>query len=103
MVSIASTSAGAPTAAENSMETYDLQGFTEIVWSHTIAGDPRAPWGWPDEGDRLMSVTEQSPTDLPYRYPMSPYPTGWYLLAESKDVQPGDVVPLRYFGKELVL
>jgi len=38
-----------------------------------------------------------------YRYPFSPYPTGWYLLAESADLAPGDVKPLRYFGRDLVL
>jgi nitrite reductase/ring-hydroxylating ferredoxin subunit len=43
------------------------------------------------------------PSAEPYRYPFGPYPTGWYLVAESKDLAPGDVVPLRYFGKDLVL
>ena len=38
-----------------------------------------------------------------YRYPFSPYPTGWYLLTESAKLAPGDVMPLRYFGRELVL
>jgi nitrite reductase/ring-hydroxylating ferredoxin subunit len=38
-----------------------------------------------------------------YRYPFPPYPTGWYLLAESASLAPGDVVPLHYFGRELVL
>ncbi|HVM63785.1 MAG TPA: Rieske 2Fe-2S domain-containing protein, partial [Acidimicrobiales bacterium] len=38
-----------------------------------------------------------------YRYPFSPYPDGWYLLCESAAVGKGDVVPLRYFGRDLVL
>ncbi len=38
-----------------------------------------------------------------YRYPFSPYPTGWYLLTESGALAPGAVMPLRYFGRELVL
>ena len=38
-----------------------------------------------------------------YRYPFPPYPDGWYLLCESASVAHGDVVPLRYFGRELVL
>lgn len=42
-------------------------------------------------------------TTEPYRYPFSPYPTGWYLLAESSALAPGDVMPLRYFGRDLVL
>jgi nitrite reductase/ring-hydroxylating ferredoxin subunit/putative sterol carrier protein len=32
-----------------------------------------------------------------------PYPTGWYAVAFSKDLSPGDVRTVRYFGKELVL
>jgi 3-ketosteroid 9alpha-monooxygenase subunit A len=50
-----------------------------------------------------MAVTDVQGIELPYRYPMSPYPTGWYVVAESKDVEPGAVVPIRYFGRELVL
>lgn len=38
-----------------------------------------------------------------YRYPFSPYPEGWYLLRESAALGPGEVVPLRYFGRDLVL
>jgi len=38
-----------------------------------------------------------------YRYPFDPYPSGWYLLAESSSLAVGDVRPLRYFGRELVL
>jgi nitrite reductase/ring-hydroxylating ferredoxin subunit len=38
-----------------------------------------------------------------YRYPFTPYPDGWYLLCESASVACGEVVPLRYFGRDLVL
>ncbi len=38
-----------------------------------------------------------------YRYPFPPYPTGWYLLCESAALAVGDVLPLRYFGRDLVL
>lgn len=38
-----------------------------------------------------------------YRYPFGPYPTGWYLVAESNDLAVGDVKPVTYFGKDLVL
>jgi len=41
--------------------------------------------------------------DAAYRYPFAPYPTGWYVVAESGDVAPGGIVRLRYFGRELVL
>jgi 3-ketosteroid 9alpha-monooxygenase subunit A len=33
----------------------------------------------------------------------SPYPTGWFQVAYSEDLAPGAVVPLSYFGQELVL
>lgn len=38
-----------------------------------------------------------------YRYPFPPYPNGWYLIRESAALAPGDVIPLRYFGRDLVL
>jgi len=38
-----------------------------------------------------------------YRYPFPPYPTGWYLLTDSRSLAPGEVRPLRYFGQDLVL
>lgn len=50
-----------------------------------------------------MSLIEQPAAELRNRYPMSPYPTGWYLLAESSELQAGDVKPMRYFGQDLVL
>ncbi len=38
-----------------------------------------------------------------YRYPFPPYPTGWYFVSESAAVAPGDVVPMQWFGRDLVL
>jgi nitrite reductase/ring-hydroxylating ferredoxin subunit len=38
-----------------------------------------------------------------YRYPFPPFPDGWFLLTTSADLRPGDVLPLRYFGRDLVL
>jgi len=38
-----------------------------------------------------------------YRYPFEPYPKGWYLVAESADLPPRGVKPLRYFGRDLAL
>lgn len=32
-----------------------------------------------------------------------PIPFGWYALAYSRDLQPGDVKPLKYFGRDLVM
>ena len=38
-----------------------------------------------------------------YRYPFAPFPSGWYFIAESASLAPGDVVPMRWFGRDLVL
>src|SRR5262245_18862467 len=43
------------------------------------------------------------PVPLPSRFPFSPYPIGWYRVAWSADVRPGDVKPLCHFGVDLVL
>lgn len=37
------------------------------------------------------------------RNPLPRYPTGWFAVAFSRDILPGDVRPLRYFGRDLVL
>ena len=37
------------------------------------------------------------------RFPMTPYPRGWYHIAFTDELAPGQVVTLRYFGRELVL
>jgi phenylpropionate dioxygenase-like ring-hydroxylating dioxygenase large terminal subunit len=36
------------------------------------------------------------------RFPF-PIPNGWFIVAASDEVAPGDVVPLYYFGRDLVL
>lgn len=36
------------------------------------------------------------------RYPF-PVPNGWFVVAESAEIAPGDVRALRYFGRDLVL
>jgi phenylpropionate dioxygenase-like ring-hydroxylating dioxygenase large terminal subunit len=36
------------------------------------------------------------------RFPF-PVPNGWFIVAASADLAPGDVRPLHYFGRELVL
>ncbi len=37
------------------------------------------------------------------RYPMSPFPDGWFLVTESASLATGEVRPIRYFGEDLVL
>ena len=68
-----------------------------------IAGDQahgqRAPGG-----HAIMASYRRRPVvDNGYRYPFPPYPTGWYLIARSADVEVGEVMQLRYFGRELIL
>jgi phenylpropionate dioxygenase-like ring-hydroxylating dioxygenase large terminal subunit len=36
------------------------------------------------------------------RYPFSSYPNGWFKVAFSEELKGGRVVPLRYFGKDLI-
>ncbi|WIW89540.1 Rieske 2Fe-2S domain-containing protein [Sphingobium sp. V4] len=35
-------------------------------------------------------------------FPQSPYPKGWFIVADSADIDSGDVKPLKYFGRNLV-
>ncbi|MCO4772680.1 MAG: Rieske (2Fe-2S) protein [Deltaproteobacteria bacterium] len=43
----------------------------------------------------------KAPAD--YRYPFSPFPTGWYQLGPSADVRPGQVVSKTFAGDEVVV
>lgn len=37
------------------------------------------------------------------RYPFTPYPNGWFRLAYSSELAPKGVLPVRYFGEDLVV
>jgi 3-ketosteroid 9alpha-monooxygenase subunit A len=37
------------------------------------------------------------------RFPFPRYPNGWFQVAYSDELAPGGVLPLKYFGKDLVL
>ncbi len=37
------------------------------------------------------------------RFPFPRYPDGWFQVAYSSELPPGGVMPLKYFGKDLVL
>jgi phenylpropionate dioxygenase-like ring-hydroxylating dioxygenase large terminal subunit len=37
------------------------------------------------------------------RFPMQRYPNGWFHMAYSEELKPGDVKPLAVFGRDLVL
>ncbi|MEZ4448795.1 MAG: Rieske 2Fe-2S domain-containing protein [Nannocystaceae bacterium] len=36
-------------------------------------------------------------------HPLTPYPRGWYLIAHSDEVEPGEVRPLHLFGRDLAV
>ena len=38
----------------------------------------------------------------PYRFPFSSNPIGWFAVAYSHDLPAGGVLPLAYFGTDLV-
>lgn len=38
-----------------------------------------------------------------YRFPVPPFPNGWFQVAYSDELAAGAVLPLHYFGKHLVL
>jgi phenylpropionate dioxygenase-like ring-hydroxylating dioxygenase large terminal subunit len=48
-----------------------------------------------------MTVANDERTGL--SLPPSRYPTGWFQIGYLKDVEPGAVVPLKYFNQDLVL
>jgi nitrite reductase/ring-hydroxylating ferredoxin subunit len=66
-------------------------GFSDprvgCTYIHGLEGRRR-----PSAGDRVSNT---------YRFPGIPF--GWYTIAESKDVQRGQVETVKYFGEELIL
>ena len=43
------------------------------------------------------------PSSAEYRFPFSPYPTGWFCVSWSDDLKPGEAKPAKYFGQDLVV
>ena len=37
------------------------------------------------------------------RLPLKPYPNGWYVLAESKELLPKQILTRRFAGREVVI
>ena len=37
------------------------------------------------------------------RFPFPDYPDGWFRVGYSAELKPGEVQPIKYFGRELVL
>ena len=44
-----------------------------------------------------------SQTDMPNRFPFAEMPTGWFAVAASHDIAPGQVKPIHNFGVDLVI
>lgn len=44
-----------------------------------------------------------APSRFNTRYPFHPYSTGWFVVAFSDELAPGQVKPARYFAKDLVI
>ena len=49
-----------------------------------------------------MQQASASKPNTQYRYPFTPYPTGWYFALESTKLPVGGVVPLSILGRDLV-
>jgi nitrite reductase/ring-hydroxylating ferredoxin subunit len=53
-----------------------------------------------------VATTDQPASADPsagYRFPFSPYPSGWFRLLSCDELAPGALQPLRAFGRELVV
>lgn len=50
-----------------------------------------------------MDVTTERLTFRERGFPYSTFPTGWFQVGWSDELAVGDVVPLRFFGRDLVL
>src|SRR5205814_1093762 len=52
--------------------------------------------------DAVILIPSTSPQTQPPRHSFPRYPTGWFQVAYSDEIKPGEVKPLVYFGKQLV-
>jgi nitrite reductase/ring-hydroxylating ferredoxin subunit len=52
-----------------------------------------------------LAEPRRSPAPPPegYRFPIPPFPTGWFQVAYSDELDAGAVMPIHYFGQHLVL
>jgi len=48
-------------------------------------------------------ATDSAPEPADYRYPFSPYPTGWYHLTPAAEVRAGQLVSKVFAGAEIVV
>lgn len=50
-----------------------------------------------------IQVTDSKGHRMKSRFPFTSFPNGWFCVASSKELPLGRVLPLHYFGKDLVL
>jgi nitrite reductase/ring-hydroxylating ferredoxin subunit len=87
-----------------------MTGWDEALGAVTLDGAGRRatglPVGLPMPRDRDLvadRATRVRVTRSPGRRFPFPVPNGWFVVAESGDLAPGDVQALFYFGRDLVL
>jgi nitrite reductase/ring-hydroxylating ferredoxin subunit len=72
-------------------------GVQATIGAPPGAGMPRRPQSLFDPGLRPRVRREEGP-----RFPF-PIPNGWFIVAGADEIAPGEVKPLHYFGRDLVL
>jgi len=79
-------------------------GMVHATTSRWEPGEPQAGLPMPKDPGLLTDVARRPRVSHfgEHRYPY-PVPNGWFIVAESAEVSPGDVRPLYYFGRDLVL
>src|SRR4051812_31560864 len=76
-----------PFCPAQARECLILQGLTHIVKHVSL----------------FANVAKPRPPMSTNRFPFPRYPNGWFQVAYSDDLAAGGVLPLEYFGKQLVL
>ncbi len=88
------------------MTQTDDAALGEVAGTAVNADNGGLPAGlpMPRNPDLLTDLDQRQRVSTfgPDRYPF-PVPNGWFVVAEAKDVGPGDVRAIRYFDRDLVL
>jgi len=77
-----------------------LRGFRLQPGLHPNSSPPRKEW---IELRLFRKVFMQNDSSNRSRYPFSHYPRGWYCIATSEDLGPGEVKPVHALGTHLTL
>src|SRR5205823_1549368 len=57
----------------------------------------------PHHADPRLARLGEEGHHMKREYPFPPYPNGWFQVAYADEVAPGQLVPLSYFGRELIV